>query len=124
MAKSVCRSIFVVVSGLMFVATASATLTAEKKQTDNGQCIYQTIDACFHEGDWWYEGTTIEGGFRYTVIDCGLTDGCKACGLTSLGKPVCVNILYNAACKCNIEHVPGTGPNIVACNSEGSCEVR
>jgi hypothetical protein len=114
----------ILVAVLMLATTASATLTAERKQTENPPCTSQTIDACFHEGDWWYEGTSIDGGFVYTVINCGLTEGCKACGLTSLGKPVCVNILYNAACKCTIEHVPGTGPNIVSCHDEGVCEVR
>lgn len=116
-------SILILAVGLIANA-ASAGPEPSIKQTDGGPCVYETIDACFHEGDWWYEGTSIDGGFRYTTLSCGLTDGCKACGLTAQGKPVCVNILYDAACKCKLEQVPDAGPNIVSCSDEGACEVR
>jgi hypothetical protein len=118
------RLSFLTMAMLATALTASAAVEPENKQTDGGPCVYETIDACFHEGDWWYEGTSIEGGFRYTVINCGLTDGCKACGLTDQGKPVCVSIPYNAACKCRIEQVPNAGPNIVSCSDDGACEYR
>lgn len=109
---------------LTAVAALAQRPTADTRQTDYGPCIYETIDACFHNGDWWYEGTSIDGGYRYNVTTCGLTEGCKACGITNLGKPICVNVLYNAACKCKVEPVPDAGPNIVMCSDEGQCEVR
>jgi hypothetical protein len=111
---------------LLMATTAAAVQrpTADRRQTDNGPCLYETIDACFHEGDWWYEDTTIVDGLRHNNVQCGLADGCKACGVTSQGKPVCVSILYDASCRCRVEHIPGTGPNIVTCSDEGICEVR
>jgi len=85
---------------------------------------YETVDACFHEGDWWYSSTVGSGGGISTSLNCGLTDGCKTCGTTSLGKPVCVKVNFSAHCKCGTNQLQGAGPNVVSCWSEGQCEYR
>lgn len=117
--------ITVILIVLAITSAAFATPQKDKRQTDYGPCTYETIDACFHEGDWWYERTHVENGQPFPeVLSCGLTEGCKACGQTSQGKPVCVQIEYTAACRCATTPVPGAGPNIVQCNSQGSCDFR
>lgn len=101
----------------------SSNALAARNQ-DTSQC-YETVDACFHEGDWWYQGYEGSGGGgAYTRLECGLTEGCKTCGTTSLGKPVCVKVRLNASCKCEILPVEGAGPNIVYCSEQGTCEYR
>ena len=117
--------LFIIVAlTLLTTTTALAAVAPSTRQTDNGPCIYETIDACFHDGDWWYENTSTSNGYKYSDIDCGLIDGCNACGTTSLGKPICVQVQYDAACKCRVEPLPGAGPNIVYCKDEGTCHVR
>lgn len=89
-------------------------------------CIYQTIDACFHEGDWWYSTTSVgSDGQVHDLIDCGLSEGCKFCGTTAAGKPQCIIVnITNGGCSCSITPVPGAGPNIVQCELKGVCQYR
>lgn len=110
---------------LLSAAMASAAVDPSHKDPATEPCQYQTIDACFHAGDWWYDTISVDdAGNSYETIDCGLSEGCKACGTTSLGKPVCVTVQMNASCKCWIKPVPNAGPNIVYCDFNGECQFR
>ena len=106
----------IAVPSIAFAGTQSKDPASEACQAD--------IDTCFHEGDWWYTSLYYQNGSTHTHTDCYLSEGCKVCGVTSQGAPVCAKAGVSAACTCELVHVDGAGPNIVECSAQGTCTFR
>ncbi|MEA2570467.1 MAG: hypothetical protein QOI24_2468 [Acidobacteriota bacterium] len=115
--------IFVAVVLISSVAFAGTGSGPPSKDPVSDPCEAE-IDTCFHEGDWWYTSLIYYDGSTHTHTDCGLSEGCKACGQTSQGAPVCAKVMTDSACTCEIIPVPGAGPNIVQCSAQGTCYYR
>ncbi len=110
---------------LLVSAPAAFAVNPQGPRVDEPNYCDDDIDQCFYAGDWWYSTTSVDDdGYIFRLVDCGLTEGCKACGTTSRGKPVCVRVQMDASCSCAISPVPNAGPNIVRCDSNGACQYR
>lgn len=112
-----------IVAAIVLIANPASAVVQNQTPADE-PCVYETIDACFHDGDWWYDNANIQGGLIFRDLDCGLSGGCKTCGTSSQGKPVCVTVTMDAKCSCATDPVPGGAPNIVYCSDAGTCKFR
>ena len=125
------RNSFILVAVLSFSLLPS-TANAGSQNVDPvvQPCTGATADDCFHQGDWWYDNYYWQGLSLIESLDCGLTSGCKACGVTGpYGvTPVCAVVKTNASCECAIQQVYAANgmpaPGITQCVSKGSCTYR
>jgi hypothetical protein len=122
---------------LVFVVSVISTTSLSAgqigyKDPASEPCTSWSADTCFHAGDWWYDSYAGTSGGGYThILDCGLTESCKACGLGGpYGlRPECVTVKLSASCSCAIDSslISASGtplPGFTACSSEGSCTYR